>query len=100
MRQRDIVLVRQIFFAWLFSLFNIITREKNKNRRTGKNTKIRGLAAAIGELGNNAFDHNFNFNQTFERGVYFEPQFLGSYTVIVNFRKIPRAARQRLEVRA
>jgi hypothetical protein len=62
--------------------------------------KIRGLAAAIGELGNNAFDHNFNFNQTFERGVYFEPQFLGSYTVIANFRKIPRAARQRLEVRA
>ena len=42
-------------------------------------------AAAIGELGNNAFDHNFNFNQTFERGVYFDTQFLGGYTVIADF---------------
>ena len=42
-------------------------------------------AAAIGELGNNAFDHNFNFNQTFERGVYFDTQFLGNYTVIADF---------------
>ncbi len=28
--------------------------------------------AIIGEIGNNTFDHNFNFSENFPRGIYFD----------------------------
>ena len=42
-------------------------------------------AAVIGEIGNNTFDHNFQFAHDCPRGVYFNSSYMGEYTVVADF---------------
>ena len=44
-------------------------------------------AAIIGELGNNTFDHNFGFNNTYPKGVYCNVAYMQKYTVLVDYGK-------------
>lgn len=42
-------------------------------------------AAVIGEIGNNTFDHNYQYSPDYPRGAYFNPDFESSFTVIADF---------------
>ena len=42
-------------------------------------------SAIIGEIGNNTFDHNFQFEPDFPRGVYFNDMFLNDFIVLSDF---------------
>lgn len=42
-------------------------------------------SAVIGELGNNTFDHNFQFLPGFPRGVFFDSSFQDEYIIIADF---------------
>ena len=44
-------------------------------------------AAIIGEIGNNTFDHNFGFNNTRPKGVYFNAKYLQKYTILADYGK-------------
>ena len=44
-------------------------------------------AAVIGEIGNNTFDHNFIFEDSFPRGVYCNFLYQQKYTVLADFGK-------------
>ena len=42
-------------------------------------------AAVIGEIGNNTFDHNFQFIPEYPRGVYFDCSYQNEYIVIADY---------------
>lgn len=42
-------------------------------------------SAVIGEIGNNTFDHNFQFLPDTPRGVYFNPMYKDSYVVLSDY---------------
>lgn len=42
-------------------------------------------AAVIGEIGNNSFDHNLATKMEFERGAYFNPDFLNKYVLLADY---------------
>lgn len=42
-------------------------------------------SAVIGEIGNNTFDHNWNYEEGQTRGSYFNPNFMEKYVVLADF---------------
>ncbi len=49
------------------------------------NTKEYLASAVIGEIGNNTFDHNWEYKENHQRGAYFNPNFDDKFIVLADF---------------